>query len=370
MSDLAARIARRTAVSWTVGVLALAALSVGVSHRGSREVVDGQVIAHALAVYGLAWFDEDGFHDEELLREPELLQGPVRLSVVGPDGLAFGDQDAPRMVERAMEWEEPIWDDRDGLRWVAIPTYDENDAPIGAVIASMPLSGARAATGRFAALTGLGALLLVAAGLVVSRRTAAEILTRQEEQMREREQTLAGAAHELRTPLATLGAVLETTPLQDAAAALPDLRDTVAHASEMVDRVLTWSRLGYEQPALEPVRLDLLVELLVDEDLPYDAAETVVMGDPRLLQVAARNLLENARVHGGGVVRVVVRDGRLEVHDHGDGVPEGHRPAPFTKGPDSPGTGLGLALVERIAALHHGHLELRPVVTLVLPAAG
>ena len=76
-------------------------------------------------------------------------------------------------------------------------------------------------------------------------------------------------------------------------------------------------------------------------------------------------LLENARRHGGGAVRIEVSsvNGYVEVActDNGPGVADEVRPQLFTtgvRGPDSPGQGLGLSIAKRLMSERGGSLVL------------
>ena len=81
-----------------------------------------------------------------------------------------------------------------------------------------------------------------------------------------------------------------------------------------------------------------------------------------------RNLLENAERHGKPPIRVELRrDGGtaiLCVIDAGAGIPEAERERVFEPffqlGGERKGTGLGLALVRRIARLHGGEAKAEP----------
>ena len=106
--------------------------------------------------------------------------------------------------------------------------------------------------------------------------------------------------------------------------------------------------------------------LLREEARRIDAAEPEgearVPGDGRMLRRMVRNLVENARRHGGGAVETFIEAGpALVIADRGPGIPEAERTKiwePFYRPPghregEDGGVGLGLALVAEIAT-HHG----------------
>jgi len=97
-----------------------------------------------------------------------------------------------------------------------------------------------------------------------------------------------------------------------------------------------------------------------------------VQGDATLLRRMVRNLLENARRHGGeaevSVMLARVAGGiMLDVCDRGPGVPGAERERIFEPFYRLPGAsekagsvGLGLALVRQIARRHGGEVECLP----------
>jgi signal transduction histidine kinase len=196
-------------------------------------------------------------------------------------------------------------------------------------------------------------------------------------------------AHDLRTPLAELRSRLEELSLTR-----PTNEETFAEidgAVADVDRVIRifnallrlaeidtgMRRSGFVQVnanelAAEVVEFYSPAAEVKDVSLEFISdGPVMVSGDPTLLAQAVGNLVDNALKYAGvqGVVKVEVRhraDGSVEVSvaDDGPGIPDTEKPKVaqrFYRGDASrgtPGVGLGLSLVQAVAKLHGGTLEL------------
>lgn len=193
---------------------------------------------------------------------------------------------------------------------------------------------------------------------------------------------LANASHELRSPLARVRLAIEMMgderlPASSRARLKDELERDIAELDALIDEILLASRLeaqaAAQQPsAREPVDLTALVaEEAARVDAEVHGAPVTVLGDARLLRRLVRNLLENARRHGGAApidVELAVNGAQaiVAVRDRGPGVAEAERSRifePFYRARGlseaGGGVGLGLALVARIAQLHDGSVECR-----------
>ncbi|OII07007.1 hypothetical protein BIU96_05400 [Curtobacterium sp. MCBA15_008] len=180
------------------------------------------------------------------------------------------------------------------------------------------------------------------------------------------EQFLREAAHELRTPLAVMRLALD-----DGSPHLGSISTQVTRMSALVGRLLDRARIRSADPAsfeLEPVRLDQVIELAVEEfedteggsGVRLDLDPSVVVGHAELLAQAVRNLVENALRHGTGPVVVALRGDVLMVTDRGSGIPVRRRRAVLEGGRTTAagGTGTGLAIVSWVADVHGADLTL------------
>ena len=168
-------------------------------------------------------------------------------------------------------------------------------------------------------------------------------------------------------------ALLDEAPPAERGRLRREIEANIGELDALVEEVLLASRLDAAPPDAAPgARVDLL-GLVAEEAAHFDAeladaTALAVDGDERLLRRALRNLLENARRHGGGAisVSVQVQGGRaiLRVCDRGPGVPEAARERifePFYRLPgqseQAGGVGLGLSLVKQIAERHGGSVR-------------
>lgn len=187
----------------------------------------------------------------------------------------------------------------------------------------------------------------------------------------------SSAAHELRTPLATLSAELEVlaagAPPREREAATRALR-TLRRLSILVDRLLALARgdLGPPRP-FETIALeDVVREVVAARDEGERARLTVSIEDPGmtrgdevLLGAVIDNLVDNSLKYSRGAVtlRVGADESRVtvDVRDEGEGPSPQALPEllkPFERGASGvPGHGLGLAIVTRAVDLHHGTLR-------------
>jgi two-component system, OmpR family, sensor histidine kinase MtrB len=199
-------------------------------------------------------------------------------------------------------------------------------------------------------------------------------------------------SHELRSPLMTLAASVEVMQArrdempERAQAALDLLVGDVARFQGLVEDLLEISR--FDAGAIRLHREDLLVAEFVRQAVGVSSvpntpvkvterAERLVMqGDRRRLARVIANLIDNARLHGGGEPEVYVseaeQDGEplghvwIAVEDHGAGVPPEERHLVFERfargavagrRSSSDGAGLGLALVDEHVRLHGGNVR-------------
>jgi signal transduction histidine kinase len=192
----------------------------------------------------------------------------------------------------------------------------------------------------------------------------------------------AGIAHEFRNGLATIHGYSKLFEL----AALPDayrryvegIRDETVSLSEVVTNFLNFAKPA--QLTLSRVDLQMICERAADEvraeahslggEVSVRGLFGAVEGDEVLLRQAFSNLLRNAveACAGASLAPIVVitsivdakqKVSYMTVEDNGPGIPLASRDRvfqPFFTSKRS-GTGLGLALVQKIIVFHNGRIS-------------
>ena len=192
---------------------------------------------------------------------------------------------------------------------------------------------------------------------------------------------LANASHELRSPLARIRMGLELMESTPSEALKAELARNISELDTLIDEILLASRLetqasGALQTAHEPVDMIALAaeegaRLGVQLDWQGNSQAATLSGDARLLRRLLRNLLENAKRHGGQEVALALSADAsaltVDVSDRGPGVPQAEREQifePFYRSSQasesSGGVGLGLSLVRSIARQHGGSVQCLP----------
>jgi signal transduction histidine kinase len=225
------------------------------------------------------------------------------------------------------------------------------------------------------------------AALAASFNRSAE---RIEELLRSHKMLLANCSHELRTPLTRIAMALALAGDRVDPERREQLNADIAELDQLIEEILLASRLDAVRTPERSEDVDLLAlaaEEAARDGIGVEGTPVVVRGDRTLLRRMLRNLIDNARRHGGDAApEVRVRRGAgnratVDVRDHGPGIADGERERifePFYRPAGSAesgrGSGLGLALVRQIARHHGGEVACAPAdgggsrFTVALPA--
>jgi two-component system, OmpR family, sensor histidine kinase MprB len=193
-------------------------------------------------------------------------------------------------------------------------------------------------------------------------------------------QLVADASHELRTPIASLRANIQTLreadrlPAHEREALRADVVEELDELTALVADVVELARGAAPSDLADEVRLDHVVEAVVERagaraggrvDFQVRTEPTLVRGDPRRIHRAVSNLVDNAVKWSpaGGAVELELAGGALTVRDHGPGFAESDLPRVFERfyradgARGLPGSGLGLAIVRQAAEAHGGSVQ-------------
>jgi two-component system sensor histidine kinase SenX3 len=201
---------------------------------------------------------------------------------------------------------------------------------------------------------------------------------------------IANISHELKTPIGAISLLAEAlVDASDDPVAVQkfskSLRKESKRLTNLIKDVVQLSRIQSAEVVAnaEVVDLSTVVMEALDRNsyraearnvkITYDAPEGVeVIGDPEMLTVAVKNLIENAILYSeeGAPVGVGLRKvddvAEIAVTDSGLGIPQEDQTRIFerfyrvdpSRSRATGGTGLGLAIVKHVASTHNGEVKL------------
>ncbi len=222
-------------------------------------------------------------------------------------------------------------------------------------------------------------------------KTFNNVLTRLESAFVLQRNFVADASHELRTPLTSIiGNIDVTLSKERTGDEYRSILNTILEEAERLHKLsnglLNIAQANVDENNLKPesIRIDELLEEAIDivnnqvpkgkfelifNNMPSSSDELMIFGNKNLLLIAFENLLENASKfsdHKKVEISLLncARELVITVHDSGIGIPEkdiGKVSQTFYRAENArqySGSGIGLALSQKIILLHNGKLFL------------
>ncbi len=215
------------------------------------------------------------------------------------------------------------------------------------------------------------------------------MLSRLEGAFERQKRFTASAAHELKTPLATIKAGIqvldrdENSDLQDYKENAKVIMNSVDRLTSVVSDLLILASAEDGNPnMLEEIKLDIMFDMILSEISPLyeknsisydlDLQETGITGNADMLYRVFYNLIENAYKYNHKKGRVFIKSYSndntvfIEISDTGVGIPEDHQSLIFeafyrvdaSRSRKTAGAGLGLSIVKSIVERHGGTISL------------
>lgn len=216
-----------------------------------------------------------------------------------------------------------------------------------------------------------------------------QMLSDLEQVFKSQDEFVSNASHELRTPLAIVIAesdyirsrIREPKEYQEH---LDKLTSDLRNLNQLLSSLLEMAHINRDKAIpMISIRLDELVFSAIQSikskypgrrimpRISYTENETdlIINGNSGLLEIAIKNLIDNACKFSTGDVEVIIEIGNkhivLAIADQGVGIPKTEQEAifkPFARGTNARyigGFGIGLSIVLKIIELHNAEIQLK-----------
>ncbi|HSR74809.1 MAG TPA: HAMP domain-containing sensor histidine kinase [Sulfurovum sp.] len=197
---------------------------------------------------------------------------------------------------------------------------------------------------------------------------------------RQRADMISAIAHEFRNPIASIMGYAQTLDEDKAIPAalqekfLKKIYNNGLKIESLLSRLVLWNKFESGEATLHPSNFDLyklaeevkisLKEKYLQREIIIEGSAYMINADRTLMEVALKNLIENALKYSKDEVVVKIEEGKISVIDKGAGI-SSFDISKVTKKFYRSGThswdnsmGLGLSIVKRILALHDTVLEI------------
>lgn len=225
--------------------------------------------------------------------------------------------------------------------------------------------------------------------LIQLAQTFNQLLERLEESFILQRRFISNASHELSTPLTAISSQLEVALQKPRSAeeyrmVMQSIEEDIIELQQLTRSLLDIAKTGSGGSIdLETLRLDeLLLKVAAQvqrmrqgarvnihfDEFPENEQRLMLPGNAQLLQMALRNVIENAVKYSNNKTAEItanfgLHDIVIRICNRGNPIPEADLPfifQPFFRSANAgstPGSGLGLTLSKRIIGLHKGNIE-------------
>ncbi|ANQ53414.1 histidine kinase [Thermosipho affectus] len=182
-----------------------------------------------------------------------------------------------------------------------------------------------------------------------------ELMDKVEKNYKLQEEFVSNVSHELKTPIANLigySKMLQRWGMKNKEILKEGIENIVQSANkmrELVENMIMISK-NYELEK-EQIHLRPFIEGIITDNNVVISGDGTIEANKEALEIVIKNLIKNALIHGKPPVEILLQKDKIEIKDHGQGIPKELKEKifeKFSKSRTSKGHGLGLYIVKKL----------------------